>query len=229
MGKSKPPPRKKEAPTTRKPVDARVTYLYQAAKYFAGIKLDSHSDTTEPGLDPLENHQNSTASASGPVSVHSMDIDDKSVGVPTPGPSNLSSIYDKSSIRILLSHMRGVSRKGPTSIPSAIKRSGVASNIPSLTSSTKSRFGEISTQQHLQLSGHKLCHEAVLRVLEEGSPTIAALILVHKIHKLQCSIIDIGSLLLHNLPVQKVVWMMSLIPQVISHEKQAEKEISGSV
>ncbi len=123
MGKSNPTPRIKEAPTTRKPVDARISYLYQAATYFAGIQLDSHSAIPQPGLDPLENHHSSIASASGPVSAHSMDIDDKSVGVPTQRPSNLSAIYDESSIRILLSHMRGVSRKGQTSIPSAIKRS----------------------------------------------------------------------------------------------------------
>ncbi|KAI4281680.1 MAG: hypothetical protein L6R38_003498 [Xanthoria sp. 2 TBL-2021] len=125
MGKSDPAPRKgkKVAQTTRKPVDARVSYLYRAAKYFAGIRLDNQSNTTGPGLDPLENHQISTTSTSGSVPVNSMALDDQSAEVTREGSREFSSNYDKSSIRTMLSHLKGISKKGSNSVPSAIKRS----------------------------------------------------------------------------------------------------------
>lgn len=113
----------KVAPTTQKPVDPRVSYLYQAAQYLAGIKLDNHSSTTRPGLDPLANHQISTTTTRGAVPVNSMDLDDKEAKVTKEGSSEFSSNYDEQSIRTMLSHLKGISRKRSNSVPSAIKRS----------------------------------------------------------------------------------------------------------
>lgn len=125
MGKSNPPPRKgkKVAQNTRKPVDARVSYLYQAAKYFAGDKLDNQSNVTGPELDPLENYRISTTPTSGATLIDGTDVNDKSAETSKEGSSELFSTYDESNIRTMLSHLRGISRKGATSVPSTIKHS----------------------------------------------------------------------------------------------------------
>ncbi|KAL8895217.1 MAG: hypothetical protein Q9192_003778, partial [Flavoplaca navasiana] len=120
-----PPPGKgkKDARTTRKPVDARVSYLYQAAKYFAGVKLDNQSNVTGPELDPLEKYQSSRKPTSGAAPIDGMDVNAKSAETLKKGSSEFSSTYDESNIRTMLSHLRGISRKGATSVPSTIKRS----------------------------------------------------------------------------------------------------------
>ncbi|KAL9626059.1 MAG: hypothetical protein Q9204_007615 [Flavoplaca sp. TL-2023a] len=125
MGKSNPPPGKgkKNTPTTRKPVDARVSYLYQAAKYFSGVKLDNQPNVTGPELDPLKNYRISTTPTSGATPIDGMDINDKSAETSKKGSSEFSSTYDESNIRTMLSHLRGISRKGATSVPSTIKHS----------------------------------------------------------------------------------------------------------
>ncbi|KAL8671146.1 MAG: hypothetical protein Q9168_004345 [Polycauliona sp. 1 TL-2023] len=99
MAKSDPPPNngKKGAQTTRKPVDARVSFLYQAAKYFAGVVLDSSSNVTRRELDPLEKHRASTVFASGPVPSDSKDMDDNPAEVAKKAPPQISSKYDESS------------------------------------------------------------------------------------------------------------------------------------
>ena len=125
MGKSNPPPGKgkKDARTTRKPVDARVSYLYQAAKYFAGVKLDDQSNVTGPELDPLENYRISTTPTPGATPIGGMDVNDKSAETSKEESPEFSSTYDESNIRTMLSHLRGISRKGATSVPSTIKHS----------------------------------------------------------------------------------------------------------
>lgn len=114
---------KKDRQTARKPVDARVSYLYQAAKYFAGLKLDNQSEATGPKLDPLENYEFLTTSTSGEAPVNRMDIDGNSTELKKKESPEISSFYDEPSIRTMLSHLRGISKKGSTSVPLTIKHS----------------------------------------------------------------------------------------------------------
>ena len=125
MGKPNPTPGKgkRDAQTTRKPVDARISYLYQAAKYFAGLKLDDQSKATGPELDALENYRISTTSTSADAPVNSMDIDESSAELTKTKSPEFSSTYDESNIRTMLFQLRGISRKGSTSVPLTIKHS----------------------------------------------------------------------------------------------------------
>ncbi|KAL8685347.1 MAG: hypothetical protein Q9224_005854 [Gallowayella concinna] len=125
MSKSNLPPKKKGA-QIRKPLDARVSFLYQASTYFAGVRLSNISDTGQAAFDRLQEDQKQvdlTASAHMPISNQSIELDLEPKEIATKESSKPPLVFDESSTRLMLSQLKGISRKSSTRIPSGMKRS----------------------------------------------------------------------------------------------------------
>lgn len=110
-------------------LQSRVSYLYQAASYFAGLynRAESGEQTsgeqTAVGQIKGQNSQQ-TPSPSSPHVV-TQEIDKATGPSRATGtlPEGSSATYDDASIRLILSHIKGIARKGQVRVSPSIKRS----------------------------------------------------------------------------------------------------------
>lgn len=105
------------------PLDYRVAYLYHASTYLAGSKLSGRSDDQEDSLDPFRLYHKQQDPEGATESMDSLVEPAEKAAQDSP---RSSSAPTEPSIRLMLSHLKGISRKarkGNTRIPAGMKRS----------------------------------------------------------------------------------------------------------
>ncbi len=111
-------------------LQCRVSYLYQAATYFARLSSAQYPESEKANPDEQALDQNSqnngqrTSSSFTPA--HAIDVYEDASGWTEAGRNQLKSrlaVKAESSARVMLSHIRGVARKGQVRVAPSVKRS----------------------------------------------------------------------------------------------------------
>lgn len=112
-------------------LQSRVSYLYQAATYFAGLSSTAQSKYVESGT-PIPDGVNSGRNAqdgrdrsSSFTPIHAADGHTDNASDTTKAasiwPEGNTTVKDESSVRVMLSHIKGIAKKGQVRVPPSVK------------------------------------------------------------------------------------------------------------
>lgn len=113
----------------QKHLHSRVSYLYRAASYLAGLSIEKQveeQDIPKQAVSkPIESQgirrNQEERSSSSPTNVE-IQAKDSAID-PIKQTENLSTAYNEASVRLMLSHVKGISRKSLLRLPSSMKHS----------------------------------------------------------------------------------------------------------
>lgn len=129
MGKSN-APQKGGAPTVQKHLHSRVSYLYRAASYFSGLSTRNQAGEQRCKTEAFTacnggqvRQENPFSSGPGHIETPGQTTAADLPKVTTSPPEGSSMVYSEANTRMMLSYIKGISRKGQIRLSPSMKHS----------------------------------------------------------------------------------------------------------